>query len=133
MTVLVVHGAAGLIAKSLALNHNWYGVSLESPQYSRSVIQAFFSSSKSKGEYNNYNLFSGKSLLTMAEQEVRFNYEMTDSQSYLNPASSSETMCLLMGAYVNDDRFDELCKQLVGFDQYKEYFGTWGRTRLEDM
>jgi hypothetical protein len=131
--VMVGHGAAGLIAKALALNHNWYGVSFESTQYERSPIEAFFASNDTRPQNNIFNFYSEDSFLVLPEPESRLNYKMPAWQSYFRPAETYETMCLLMAGCVSDDRFDALCSDLVGFRQYQRYFQSWGRRRLDDL
>jgi hypothetical protein len=131
--MLIGHGGPGLVAKALALNHSWYGLALESTQYSRSPIDAFFPSTDGRAEYGLFNLYSGNSLLTMPEPEAKMNYELPTWQSILNTADSYETMCLLMAGCVRDARFDQLCGQLVGRDQYRRYFESWGRPRFGDQ
>jgi hypothetical protein len=58
--VMAGHGAAGLIAKALALSRpktNWSGMSFESTQYSKSPINAFFPSTDPARENNVFNFY----------------------------------------------------------------------------
>jgi hypothetical protein len=128
--ILVVgHGAGGLVAKGLGMKYGWSSVAFEAPAYERSPMERDLSGRGEKGAHNTVNIRSEGSFLTMLEPEAKANILMPSWQSYLAPAKTYETMCLVMAGCVEDNVFDHLCANLIGEEQYWRYFDSWDRPR----
>jgi hypothetical protein len=130
--VFVGHGYSGAFVKGLAPLYRQYGVAFESGQFSRSPISTTFHISEPKGE-TMLNIFSGTSIMSMAEPLTKVNEKLPDLQSIWKPSNVYETFCLVAAGCVYDDAFDHVCSEAVGMDVYRQYFREWNRTRFDDF
>jgi hypothetical protein len=132
MNIVVGHSAGGLIAKALALKIGWLGVAYESPQLERSPVSGLFGQVDDALRHNLLNLFSGSTLLATHETRAKTNVILPAWQKLWAPATHAQTFCLAAAGCAMDDRYDALCEQLVGKEQFRAYFKSWNRTRTDE-
>jgi hypothetical protein len=125
------HGAAGLVSKAIAREHGWVGVAAEAPEFDRSPLSGFFGQRPESYEESIFNIYSGTTLLAMAEARAKLNIVLPSWQELWAPATQEQTFCLLAAGCAEDDRYDSLCAKLVGTSRFRDYFESWGRPRTD--
>jgi hypothetical protein len=129
--VFVAHSHGGVVARALALTREMAAVTFESSQYDLSPLQGFLGPIDPTTEYVMVNELSGPSVFAMEDSLAKWNYRMPDWQKWWKPANPYETFCLLAAGCVADDRYDHICNESVGNEQYRNYFTSWHRKRTD--
>jgi hypothetical protein len=79
--------------------------------------------------HNLLNLFSGSTLLATRETGAKTNVILPAWQKLWAPAAPAQTFCLAAAGCATDERYDALCEQLVGMEQFRAYVRSWNHTR----
>jgi hypothetical protein len=135
--VVVGHGVYGLLAKGLAAQNGYSGVSFDSSRFLGSPASVFQSwemplVEKASNKITDYQ--SGAKWLASEEDDsLARNKGRLPSQGnvreFFRLPSVPETFCQVAAGCTATNRYDSLCEALVGRKRFYEFFEEWNRTR----
>jgi hypothetical protein len=116
--VLVGHGANGLLAKALPFSYNTWRVSFESPVLEDSPIEALAKEGRVVTP-TIINYYTNGSIYALVDDAAAMNNRIVRADtSSIIPPNPFETFCVLAAACAKDDRYDQLCNDVLdgGFE-----------------
>jgi hypothetical protein len=127
--VTVAHSHFGVVSRAIARKRAWYAVSFEGSQLELSPIEHFFGELPPASEGFVVNEVSGKTMWAMIDEFTMSNYRLPGTSGFTHPTNPYETFCLVAAGCVSDDRYDHICNETVGWEQYRQFFTLWNRNR----
>jgi hypothetical protein len=130
---IVGHGANGLLAKALPLEIDSWRFSFEGPQLKDSPMATLAGAEEDADSSRIMNFYSDGSFTAKADPSALTNNRIptyrTDMLSSWVPPQPFETFCFFAAACGNDDRFDELCVEVLDNKTYMDLWEKLGRSR----
>jgi hypothetical protein len=118
--VVVGHGANGLLAKALPFTYNPWRVSFESPVLKGSPIESLAREQALQSVSPTIiNFYTEGSIYALMDNSAVINNRISSSDSSpIIPPNPFETFCMVAAACAQDDRFDQLCNDVLdgGFE-----------------
>jgi hypothetical protein len=126
--VVVGHGANGLLAKALPFSEDPWRVSFEGPMLDDSPMVALAHDNPDTSRIINF--YTVGSFYALSDAEALINNKIpSHGANHLIPEGPFETFCFVAAACGSDIRFDRLCNDVLGEEQFAQIWNIVGRAR----
>jgi hypothetical protein len=129
--VVVGHGANGLLAKAVTFSYDPWRISFESPKLKDSPMATLAHSSHESATSRIVNMYTEDSFYAAYDDAALMNNRVPPyGITKVIPPDPFDTFCFAAVACGEDDRFDALCKDVLGEKEFKDLWDTLGRPRF---
>jgi hypothetical protein len=132
--VVVGHGANGLIVKAMPLLYDPWRISFEGPRMQDSAMESLADNPNARNAQTRIvNFFTDDSLLVQDDGAALTNHRIPKYGLLPGiPPNPFETFCFFAVACGSDDRFDNLCIDVLGNETYLDLWDELGRRRIQE-
>jgi hypothetical protein len=134
--VIVGHGANGLLAKAVPLSIDPWRFSFEGPKLKDSPMATLANAAEESDTSRIVNFYSGQSFTATSDGSALTNHRIPKYRTGALgsiPPNPFQTFCFVAAACGSDDRFDELCADVLGESTYFEAWDKLERARVAEI
>jgi hypothetical protein len=134
--LIIGHGANGLLAKSIPLSVDAWRFSFEGPKLKDSPMATLASANEEDDTSRIVNFYTGESFTAKADESALTNNRIPQYRSGILsavPPQPFETFCFIVAACGSDDRFDNLCVDVLGDNTYFDLWENLRRPRVQEV
>jgi hypothetical protein len=133
--VVVGHGANGLLVKAIPFSSDAWRFSFEGPKLKDSPMATLSGADEESDVSRIVNFYSDESFTVSIDESALTNHRIPKYRSGISgsiPPNAFQTFCFVTAACGSDNRFDNLCGDVLGNETYLGIWNQLERPRIEE-